>query len=201
MVPAGGPYRVSLRVFIAINSTGTGNFHKLVPPHKLPLPAIPFRKRTRFDIELLQRQLTGFAVVGINHYPLPGIKPFPVNAIQQRRRNIGRFIFFFPVGYVPVFIQQRWFQRVDIHFIEAFLHRSVINFSRRIKKMTRIAGMPPGHSIVWNHPDIPFRINSIRPDKKLIALSVNHPVCRRATNAFRTDNLPKVRSDLIQLIG
>ena len=61
--------------------------------------------------------------------------------------------------------------------------------------------MASGHVLVRNDPDIPVGIDGIWADEKLIALLVNHAVCRCPANAFRTDDLLQVRSYFIKFVG
>ena len=64
-----------------------------------------------------------------------------------------------------------------VEFVKPRLHRGDIDLAGRIDQVPRRTSKSPGH-LSWRHDaNIPLRVNYLRPDKQLVRLAVDHPVC------------------------
>ena len=197
VVPAQRPDRVRCRIRIAVNAAGAGHFGELIATHQGPVLSIPFHQGAGRDIEALLGQFAFFPVVGVHRHALTGIKALAVITREQGAQVAGEA--FLPL-LVAVLIQFHRFEAVDIHIIEAGLHRGQQDAVAGVRQMPGKAGMTAGIAVQRNHPDVLVRIHGIGADEELLGFPVDHPVGVGAAYAFRTDDFFQPGRNLIEFV-
>ena len=101
---------------------------------------------------------------------------------------------------VAVLVQQLCFQGIYVHFVKAFFHGRNQDFAFRVGQPTRQTRVATGGFGVGNGTDISLCVDSIRPDKQLIAFPVNHTVGGRPSGTFGADGKLQAGRDFVKFV-
>src|SRR4029453_8388323 len=90
---------------------------------------------------------------------------------------------------------------MDVYFVEAFLHRRVIDLVGRIGQVSGDAGEAAGHHGRWDGANRTAFVDRVGSDEKLARLRVDHAAGGRAPDAFGADGQVEVVGDFVEFVA